>query len=356
MSLGRAYPFHKSEFCEENAETLCIAPSILHSQFSILHPVNAMNTPIPTNPGDCPNNRSVGRFAPTPSGRMHRGNVLAALLAWCSVRSAGAAFLLRIEDLDTERCTAEAAEQLRDDLRWLGLDWDDEQPPQSTRSAAYQQALDQLDAQGLVYPCYCSRSEVHAASAPHANDGVYVYPGTCRGLTPEQRAAKRRSPAMRLLVPDETVRLSDGVQGPYAENLARDCGDFILRRSDGVFAYQLAVVCDDGAGGVTEVVRGADLLGSAPRQIYLQRLLGLPTPAYYHIPMLLDPEGRRLSKRDRDLDLGALRQQLTPAALTGLLACACGLTERPDPISALDLAACFDWSRVRRDPVRLPML
>ena len=297
---------------------------------------------------------TIGRFAPSPSGRMHLGNLFAALLAWCSVRHAGGALLLRMEDLDPDRTNDEYAALIRDDLRWLGLDWDEEQPPQSARTAAYCRALEALDAMGLIYPCYCSRSELHAASAPHGSDGTYVYPGTCRDLSPAQRAAKTRPPALRLRVPNETVRFTDGVQGEHTENLETDCGDFILRRSDGVFAYQLAVVCDDGDGGVTEVVRGADLLGSTARQMYLQRLLGYPTPAYCHIPMLLAPDGRRLSKRDRDLDLGVLRQRLRPEALLGLLAAAAGLTDSPAPISAAELAAQFDWSRVRRSDILLP--
>lgn len=293
----------------------------------------------------------VGRFAPSPSGRMHLGNVFAALMAWCSVRSAGGKLLLRIEDLDPIRSYDAFAVQIRDDLRWLGLDWDEEQPPQSLRGEAYREALASLEARGLIYPCYCSRSELHAVSAPHVADGSFFYPGTCRNLTDAQRAEKKRSPALRLIVPDETVGFDDLVQGHYEENLARDCGDFILRRSDGVCAYQLAVVCDDGAGGVTEVVRGADLLSSTPRQIYLLKLLGYSAPRYGHVPMLLAPDGRRLSKRDKDLDLGVLRARVTAPQLVGLLGHAAGLLDTPQAISAPELAACFDWSRVHPAPI-----
>lgn len=294
---------------------------------------------------------TVGRFAPSPSGRMHLGNLFTALLAWCSVRRAGGRMLLRIEDLDPLRSSEDFADLIREDLRWLGLDWDAEQPQQSRRTEAYRAALASLDARGLVYPCYCSRSELHAVSAPHVADGSYFYPGTCRSLTPEQRAAKKRPPAMRLTVPDETVRFVDLVQGPYAENLARDCGDFILRRSDGVFAYQLAVCCDDGAGGVSEVVRGADLISSTPRQIWLLGLLGFAAPRYAHVPLLVAPDGRRLSKRDRDLDLGALRARMTPEALIGRLGFLAGQLERPEPLTAAELASVFTWERVPRGPL-----
>ena len=250
----------------------------------------------------------VGRFAPSPSGRMHLGNAFSALLAWLSVRSANGKMVLRIEDLDPDRCRPEYAAQLREDLLWLGLDWDEEQTPQSRQSAAYAAAFEHLRSQGLVYPCYCSRAQLHAASAPHASDGQAVYAGTCRQLTGAQRAQQTKPPAWRLIVPDEDISFTDGVQGVYSENLARDCGDFILRRADGVYAYQLAVVHDDAEAGVTQVVRGRDLLGSVPRQMSLQRLLGYPTPEYYHVPLLTAPDGRRLSKRERDLDLGALRE------------------------------------------------
>ncbi|MBP3486477.1 MAG: tRNA glutamyl-Q(34) synthetase GluQRS, partial [Oscillospiraceae bacterium] len=220
----------------------------------------------------------IGRFAPSPSGRMHLGNVFSALLAWLSVRSQGGEMVLRIEDLDPDRCRPEYAETLKADLRWLGLDWDREQMPQSLRTEAYAEAFARLETQGLVYPCYCTRGELHAASAPHASDGRILYAGTCRSLTPAQRAEKTKAPAWRLAVPDRNYGFTDGLQGPFLENLAADCGDFIIRRADGVYAYQLAVVVDDAAGGVTQVVRGMDLLDSTPRQLYLYELLGLTPP------------------------------------------------------------------------------
>ena len=296
-------------------------------------------------------NKVVGRFAPSPSGRMHLGNVFAALLAWLSVRSQDGEMVLRIEDLDPDRCRPEYAETLKEDLRWLGLDWDREQTPQSRRTAAYAEAFARLEAQGLVYPCYCSRTELHAASAPHASDGRVLYAGTCRNLTPAQRAQKTKAPAWRLKVPDAVWTVEDRLQGPYRENLARACGDFIIRRADGVYAYQLAVVVDDAAAGVTEVVRGLDLLSSTPRQLYLYDRLGLQAPDFAHVPLLVAADGRRLSKRDRDMDLGLLRQEKRPEEILGLLAHWAGLLEKPEPIAARDLVAVFDWSRVPRTAI-----
>ncbi len=295
----------------------------------------------------------VGRFAPSPSGRMHLGNVFSALMAWLSVRSAGGTMVLRIEDLDPDRCRPEYAEQMKDDLRWLGLDWDVEQTPQSRRTEAYRERFERLREMGLVYPCYCSRGELHAASAPHASDGNVIYAGTCRDLTEEERAAKTRRPAWRLIVPDEEIAFHDGLQGEYRENLARECGDFIIRRSDGVYAYQLAVVTDDAEAGVTQIVRGRDLLSSTPRQIYLQRLLGLPTPEYYHVPLLVAPDGRRLSKREHDLDMGALRERCTPEALLGCLAKLSGLRPTAEPVTAGELAAVFSWNFAAKENITI---
>lgn len=292
---------------------------------------------------------TVGRFAPSPSGRMHLGNVFSAMLAWLSVRSKKGEMVLRIEDLDPDRCRKEYALQLMEDLKWLGLDWDEEQPWQSCRSEAYANAFETL--QGKVYPCYCSRTELHAASAPHASDGRLLYAGTCRDLTDAERAEKTKTPAWRIMVPDRRYGVLDGLQGLYEENLARECGDFILRRADGVYAYQLAVVVDDAAGGVTEVVRGSDLLSSTPRQAYLQDLLGYVRPEYYHVPLLIDKSGRRLSKRDGDLDLGVLREAMAPEELLGRLAWAAGLLEKYVPVSAAELAADFSWDKVRRENV-----
>ena len=295
----------------------------------------------------------VGRFAPTPSGRMHLGNVFAALIAWLSVRSQGGEMVLRMEDLDTLRTSDAYARLLRQDLAWLGLDYDRETPPQSTRSETYDRYFDRLMEMGLLYPCYCTRSQLHSVNAPHLSDGTYVYPGTCRNLTPQARRAMNRAPAWRVVVPDRLWSLDDRVQGRYELNLAKDCGDMVVRRADGVYVYQLAVTVDDGEAGVTEVVRGMDLLSSAPRQMYLQELFGFPHPQYAHVPMLLAPDGRRLSKRDRDLDLGELQKHFSPEAIIGLLAHAAGLIDRPAPISAAELAKEFQWSNLRGDSIYL---
>ena len=297
--------------------------------------------------------RPIGRFAPTPSGRMHLGNLFAAMLAWASVRSQGGTMVLRMEDLDTQRTKAQYADQLRRDLEWLGLDWDLETPAQSTRSEVYRQNFHRLADLGLVYPCYCSRARLHDPNAPHAADGVYIYDGRCLRLTEAERAVQTKAPAWRLRVPDREYGLTDRVQGVFRQNLATDCGDFLIRRADGVYMYQLAVVVDDGEAGVTEVVRGADLLPSAPRQMYLQDLLSLPHPDYYHVPMLLAPDGRRLSKRDRDLDLGELRKRVTPEQLIGTLAYAGGLMDRKCAISARELAGEFSWEKLKGDSIYL---
>ncbi len=293
----------------------------------------------------------VGRFAPTPSGRMHLGNVFAAMIAWLSVRSRGGSLILRIEDLDTQRTSAENAEVLRQDLQWLGLNWDWETQPQSQRSAVYDRYFEKLSDMGLVYPCYCSRSQLHSVNAPHASDGTYLYPGTCRELTLQQRQAQTKLPAWRLRVPDREYSLVDMGFGPYSQNLAAECGDFLIRRADGVYMYQLAVTVDDGEAGVTEVVRGVDLLGSAPRQMYLQELLGFPHPAYGHVPLLVAPDGRRLSKRDKDLDLGELRKHLTPQELLGSLAYAAGILDKQEAVSAQELIPEFRWERLKRQAI-----
>lgn len=297
----------------------------------------------------------VGRFAPTPSGRMHAGNVFSALMAWLSVRSQNGRMVLRIEDLDPRAQSQERARLLMDDLRWLGLDWDDGPVYQSEREDAYRTATERLVAAGLTYPCFCTRAELHASSAPHASDGTYIYPGTCRHLTPEQvrERSRGRRPALRLRVPAAgdpvgTISVTDRTYGTFTETLARDCGDFLVRRSDGVYAYQLAVVVDDALMGVTEVVRGHDLLGSTPRQVYLQRLLGYAEPSYAHVPLLLSTSGRRLSKRDRDLDLGAMRAAgVRPEALLGALARRVGLAERGELVTAGELVGRFSWDAVR---------
>ena len=306
---------------------------------------------------------TVGRFAPSPSGRMHLGNILCYLLAWLSIRQQGGRIVLRVEDLDTARCSARYARQVMDDLLWLGLDWDEgpltggPHGPyfQSERTDCYNAALENLQARGLVYPCFCTRAELHAASAPHRSDGQSIYPGTCRNQSEKEIAfrARTRSPALRLRVPEEEITFTDGHMGVYRENLARDCGDFLLRRSDGLFAYQLAVVVDDAAMEITEVVRGSDLLSSTPRQLLLYRLLELTPPAFRHIPLLLSPDGRRLSKRDRDLGMDVIRARYQPEEVLGKLACLAGFHPNGAPETAAALIKEFDWDRVPVKDIRL---
>ena len=306
-----------------------------------------------------------GRFAPSPSGRMHLGNLFCALLSYLSVKSRGGEWILRIEDLDTARCRPDYARQVEEDLRWLGLAWDeggsaggpDAPYFQSERTALYEAALARLRGMGLVYPCFCTRAQLHAASAPHREDGLTVYPGTCRGLTPEEiarREAAGRRGALRLRVPEETVTFTDGHLGEVTEYLPTDCGDFLLRRSDGLFAYQLAVVVDDAAMGVTEVVRGADLLSSTPRQLLLYELLGWEAPEFYHFPLLLSPDGRRLSKRDGDLGLAVLRERYTPEEIIGKLAYLAGQNPGGGPRTPEALAEDFHWDAVPRRDIPLP--
>ena len=307
----------------------------------------------------------VGRFAPTPSGGMHLGNLFCSLLAWLSAKKHGGRVVLRIEDLDAERSKLEYTRQLEKDLRTLGLFWDEgsltEGAPgpycQSQRAPFYEEQLEKLKDLGLVYRCFCSRAQLHAANAPHASDGEPIYPGTCARLSPEEADAlsSTRPPALRLRVPDQDIPFTDLHYGPQRQNLSKACGDFILRRSDGVFAYQLAVVADDGAMGVTQVVRGRDLLSSTARQLYLYRLLGFPAPQFAHAPMLLACDGRRLSKRDGDVSLPALLQAgFTPEDITGRLAFCAGLLERPRALSPRALLPYFSWEKVPKEDVCLP--
>ena len=293
----------------------------------------------------------IGRFAPTPSGRMHLGNAFAYLLAWLAVRSEDGELVLRMEDLDTLRCTEENAEKIRDDLHWLGLDWDRETPPQRSRTEVYEAALETLRQRANVFPCWCTRGSLNLVNAPHASDGHPIHPASCRNRSEEERARMKGKPAMRLEAPDRVISFTDGLCGAYSENLKDACGDFVLRRADGVFVYQLAVVVDDGEAGVNQIVRGCDLLSSTPRQLYLYELLGLTPPEYWHVPMLTDGEGRKLSKRDADLDFGALRQRYAPEDILGLLASRCGLIPREEAISLKELTAEFSWSKIRMQDI-----
>ena len=250
-----------------------------------------------------------GRFAPSPTGELHLGNARTALLSWLWARSEGGGYAMRVEDIDRPRVRPGMAEQQLEELRWLGLDWDGEPVFQSYRTHLYEDALRRLGEQ--VYPCFCSRAEIAAAaSAPHGDEGPR-YPGTCAQLTRAQRDERRRvrAPALRLRVPPGEISLVDAILGPQVFDVQAMTGDFVLRRADGVFAYQLAVAVDDGAMGITQVLRGADLVSSTPRQILLHRLLGQPEPRWAHAPLVLSAGGERLSKRDKALSLSALRSK-----------------------------------------------
>lgn len=295
-----------------------------------------------------------GRFAPSPSGRMHLGNLFSFLLAWLSVRHEGGSLVLRIEDLDPVRCLPAHAWQLMEDLEWLGLTWDEGGDGasywQSNRGRLYAGAFARLEERGLTYPCFCSRLQ-RLNEAPHIHAVSPSCP--CAGFTPEEAAAHtaEKAPSYRVRVPRKTVSFVDGLQGPYSQDLATECGDFPIKRADGAWAYQLAVVVDDAAMGVTQVVRGRDLLSSTPRQLWLYEALGLPAPAFYHVPLLLAPDGRRLAKRDADLDMGALRRRYTPGELLGLLAQMAGQQDSPGPVAARALAERFDWAKVPRENI-----
>ena len=293
----------------------------------------------------------TGRFAPSPSGRMHMGNLWSCLLAWLSARSVGGGMVLRLEDLDPDRCRPEYCGQIMRDLEWLGLDWDGEPVYQSKRTEVYRQAFQRLEQQDIIYPCFCTRAERLAASAPHRSDGAAVYDGRCGRLTEAEREelSRTRRPAWRVRVPEQAIAFRDLLKKDYKEDLKRDCGDFILRRSDGVFAYQLAVVVDDAAMGVTQVVRGSDLLSSTPRQLWLQARLSLPHPEYGHLPLLLAPDGRRLAKRDRDLELGRLQERHTAPELVGRLAYAARLIDRPEAVTPRELIPLFSWEKLPRE-------
>lgn len=307
-----------------------------------------------------------GRFAPSPTGALHLGSAAAAILCAAAARAAGGALVLRMEDLDRDRVIRGGAEAILDDLRWLGVAWD-EGPDvggpcapytQSERLPLYEAALDRLEAEGLLFLCDCSRAEIaRAASAPHQGDEGPRYPGTCRGFGMRRRAFKR-PPAVRLAVPEDVrsrVIVEDRVLGRIEEDVAAVTGDFVLRRGDGVFAYQLAVVVDDLAMGITEVVRGADLASSAPRQALLARLLGGEPPRFAHLPLVVGDGGERLAKRARGVPLADQRAQgVDPARLVATIARAYGfeVPSAPTARDAIDeLAAAFSYERLRRGAV-----
>lgn len=301
-----------------------------------------------------------GRFAPSPTGRMHLGNIFSALLSWLSVKSRGGKWVLRIEDLDPQRSRLEFAKRIEDDLHWLGLEWDegglDGNGPcasycQSKRSPFYETALRKLSDLGLTYDCRCTRAEIMATQAPHESDGRSVYAGTCRpphlgGHPISTQRLLMPVRATRLYVPDETISFTDRTYGHQSVNLAGHCGDFVVRRADGAWAYQLAVVVDDADMGITEVVRGSDLLLSSAQQIYLHILLGTPVPDYAHVPLLCNREGKRLSKRDSSLSMEELRRRFSPQEIIGRLASLAGLAAEGENLLPGDLIENFSWDRI----------
>ncbi|MGA1203746.1 MAG: tRNA glutamyl-Q(34) synthetase GluQRS [Planctomycetota bacterium] len=304
----------------------------------------------------------VGRLAPSPTGVLHLGNVRSFLLAWLSIRSRGGTLLLRIEDIDGPRIRPEWIDRTIEDLQWLGLDWDGEPLLQSSRREAHEAAARHLLEGGEAYPCICTRREVEeAASAPHeplagggpllASDGL-LYPGTCRGLHPDLEAARRasgREPALRFRVRDGAVPFTDLFLGEQPGLIA---GDFVIRKRDGGAAYQLAVVVDDAAQGVTEVLRADDLLPSTPRQLLLHQALGLTPPAYAHVPLVVGVDGRRLAKRHGDTSVAHFRREgISAPRLIGWVASTCGLAPSDAEASPSDLLRDFDLARLPRDPV-----
>ncbi|MBR0041019.1 MAG: tRNA glutamyl-Q(34) synthetase GluQRS [Oscillospiraceae bacterium] len=305
-----------------------------------------------------------GRFAPTPSGCMHAGNALCYLLAWLSARSQGGTVVLRVEDTDVTRMSPSATEQTFSDLAWLGLDWDEGPSPeertgpyfQSCRTKIYDQYFSLLRERGAVYPCFCSRRDVRLAAAPHEEDRAAIYPGTCRNLPPEEAAekAKKRAPAWRLRLEDETVSFSDVLRGDFSCEILREYGDFPIRRADGVYCYQFTAALDDALMGVSEVVRSRDLLSSTPWQVYLQRLFGFAPPRFIHIPLLLDEDGKRMAKRDFSLSVRQIRRHYAPEEVVGALAFLAGLQEDSTPRTAEELIPLFDWEKLPREDIVTP--
>ena len=300
-----------------------------------------------------------GRFAPSPTGRMHLGNVYAALLSWLSAKSKGGEWVLRIEDIDPGRSRQEFADRIMDDLEWLGLTWDGEVTYQSKRQDIYEHYFELLRKEGLLYPCFCSRADLLATQAPHESDGRVVYKGTCRDLNPADYP-QGITPAWRIRVPDETIETTDGHYGAYRVHLPTEIGDFIVRRKDGAFAYQLVVVVDDLTMGITEVVRGRDLLLSTSQQLFLAQTLRylntekvFPEVSYAHFPLLMNEAGQRLSKRDKSLDMGVLREQHSAGEIIGFIAHLAGITPTQHPITPQEWLPFFRWEKIPTEDIRV---
>lgn len=286
--------------------------------------------------------KPVGRFAPSPSGRMHLGNLSTALLSWLSAKSRGGKWILRIEDIDPQRSKDEFADLIREDLAWLGLSYDEEYR-QSDRFEIYEEYFRRLTEMGLTYRCHCRRADIMATQAPHRSDGRIVYSGACRpsAIPPFPAAAPDEGGATRLWVPDREISFNDRICGQQTVNLAEYCGDFIIRRADGAWAYQLAVVVDDALMGVTEVLRGDDLILSTAQQLYLYELLGFAAPEFAHIPLVRNSDGQRLSKRDKAESLEELRSRYSPEEVLGRLAQIAGLREDDSPVSSSELLKLY---------------
>ncbi len=306
-----------------------------------------------------------GRFAPTPSGWLHLGNARTALAAWVSIRSQGGAFVWRLEDLDGPRTVPGMAAAAEEDLRWLGLDWDEGPEPvggpfspyvQSQRAEFYEEALERLAAAGRLFPCRVSRADLaNLATAPHGREGLPPYPATLRpqqlepGWFETMRASPNPDAALRFRVDPEPISFIDRIRGPVIERVDESVGDFVLKRRDGVYAYQLAVVVDDLAMGITEVVRGRDLLDSTARQIQLIEALGGRVPEYAHLPLVVNAQGEKLSKRDDGMRLRTLRDRgVAPETLVGEIGASLGLLDRPEPCRAEELVSVFGWEKVSR--------
>jgi glutamyl-tRNA synthetase len=295
------------------------------------------------------------RFAPSPTGDLHLGGAWTALASWVLARRSGGTCVLRVEDTDRPRVVHGSGDRIEQDLGWLGLTWDGAAVLQSERGVLHEQAVARLAAAGLVYPCDCSRAEVsRVASAPHEGDEV-IYPGSCRDRDP--RRPMKRPPALRARVPDEVISYEDLVVGRVTQHLARDVGDFVLRRGDGVFAYQLSAAVDDVEMGITHVVRGADLVASTPRQIWLARALGAEPPEYGHVPLVVASDGTRLRKRSPGSVVRDLRDAgVSARSVVGELAHGLGLASTNAPASALEVAVASAARSIvwRRDPWPIP--